>query len=89
MAAAEAIEPHLNKLERMVMDYLAKAKDGGTDEEVALGTGLRQETARARRRELVIMGKVIKSDKQRPTSSGRAATVWILKRIPHGGTTPP
>ena len=78
VAAAEAIEPHLNRLERMVLDYLAKAEDGGTDEEIAIGTGLLEGTARARRVYLVGAGKVTDSGNNRSTSRGRAATVWVL-----------
>ena len=80
VAAAEAIEPHLNKLERLVLNHLAKATDGGTDEEIANGTGLLEGTARARRRELVKRGMVRITPRTRDTTRGRAATVWTLTR---------
>ena len=83
VAAAESITPHLNRLERMVMDFLAKAEDGGTDEEIALGTGLLEGTARARRVNLVGAGKVTDSGRERSTSRGRNAHVWVKANVNH------
>ena len=77
VAAAEAIEPHLNRLERLVLGFLETAKDGGTDEEIAIGTGLLEGTARARRRELVKRGMVRITPRTRETSRRRSATIWL------------
>ena len=51
-------------------------KGGATDEEIELRTGLKHQTASARRRELVISGLVEDSGERRLTTSGRKAIVW-------------
>ena len=77
VAAAESMKPHLNRLERIVMDFLARADDGGTDEEIAIGTGLLEGTARARRRELVQRQLVTVTPRSRPTTRGRMAFLFL------------
>jgi len=49
---------------------------GATDDEVEAYTGMKHQTASARRRELVLKGLVQDSGRTRPTRSGCAATVW-------------
>jgi hypothetical protein len=51
-------------------------KGGATDEEIETVTGLKHQTASARRRELVIRGLVEDSGERRLTTSGRKAIVW-------------
>jgi predicted ArsR family transcriptional regulator len=77
-AAAEAIVPHLNKLQARVLDYLRGCGErGATDEELVEALRLSPSTARPRRIELVKAGLVRDSGRTRKTNSGREATVWV------------
>lgn len=77
-AAAESILDKLNHLESIVLDHLRfRGSMGATDDEVEVATGLRHQTASARRRTLVLKGLVIDSGRRRATRSGRQAVVWI------------
>jgi hypothetical protein len=51
---------------------------GATDNEIELALRLRHQTASARRRELVQLGRVRDSLARRPTDSGRTACVWVI-----------
>lgn len=87
-AAALAIEPDLNKLQRMVLNAITAAgADGLTDEEMERRLGLKHVTGSPRRCELVDRDLVVDSGKTRPTSSGSAATVWVATGTP--GIDPP
>ena len=78
-AAAQAIEPHLGKLQRTVYQYfVAQRVAGATDEEIQQFCCMGASTERPRRCELVEKGLIKDSGRTRPTSSGRKATVWIL-----------
>lgn len=55
----------------------AAGSDGATDDEIERRTGLRHQTASARRRELVLQGFLRDSGRTRATSSGRSAKVWV------------
>lgn len=62
-----------------VLEVLAIADRGGlTDEEIQGLSGIRPDTARARRVELVRDGWVEDSGRTRPTETGNAATVWVI-----------
>ena len=50
---------------------------GLTDDEIEQTLDMRHQTVSARRRELVLLGKVVDSGRTRPTRSGRQATVWV------------
>lgn len=50
---------------------------GLTDDEIERILGLRHQSVSPRRRELVLLGKVVKSGRTRATRSGRQATVWV------------
>lgn len=52
---------------------------GATDDEIEQQLNLRHQTVSPRRRELVLLGKVVDSGRTRPTRSGRRATVWVTK----------
>ena len=54
------------------MDFL-----GATDEELERRLNMKHQTVSARRRELVLMGRVKDSGVRRRTTSGRKAVVWI------------
>jgi hypothetical protein len=77
---AEAASQILAEQPRMQREVLKAILNAGfvgvTDEQICDETGLRESTARARRVELVASGLVIKTDRTRPTRSGRQATVW-------------
>ena len=52
---------------------------GATDEEIQNALGMNPSTQRPRRIELVKRGVVVDSGTTRKTTSGRSATVWIVK----------
>lgn len=77
--AAEKIKPHVSRMHAEILDVLrSRADHGATDEEIREALGLRADTARARRCELRDLGRIRDSGHRRPTSSGRAAVVWVL-----------
>jgi hypothetical protein len=77
-AAAKAIRGHLTTLEQRVLDAIRAAGDAGlTDEECMRVTGLRPNTQRPRRIELLAAKLVRDSGQRRPGVSGRKMTVWI------------
>ncbi len=76
-AAALSIAPHAPPLRLQILKLITNAADGLTDDEIEVITGLRHQTASARRRELVLSGHVVNSGARRRTTSGRTATVWI------------
>jgi hypothetical protein len=79
-AAADRVTPGVATAERRVLRALSAAGRGGlTDEEISDITGLRQETARARRVRLVQIGCVMDSGQKRRTSTGCYATVWVYR----------
>ena len=51
--------------------------EGATDDELERLLRMRHQTASARRRELVLLGKVVDSGRTRKTRSGCKATVWV------------
>lgn len=79
--AAIAITPHLNELQRRVLDYVrACGMDGCTDEQIIDALGISPSTARPRRIELTNAGLVLDSGRTRKTKSGRNAVVWIANQ---------
>ena len=76
--AALSVQPHLPRLERVVLTAIA---DGGgrTSDEVEQATGLAHQTVSARIRGLVQRGLLADSGERRVTRSGRKAAVWTLK----------
>lgn len=74
--AKRSINP--GTLRAVVYDSIWDSKAGRTDDEIEELTGLRHQTASARRRELVQHGAITASGAVRPTRSGRNATVWIV-----------
>ena len=77
-AAAESLSKEdLNRMELKVFDCIRRAKlKGRTDEEIEGETGLRHQSASARRRKLVLKGKVRDSGFVRRNRSRRLAIVW-------------
>lgn len=78
VAAAVAIEPNVNKLQRVVLEVITEMGSIGlTDEEGIDLTGLAANTWRPRRRELELLGLIRFTDEERLTRSGRRAKVWV------------
>jgi hypothetical protein len=77
-AAAESLSAEdLSRMEQRVFDCIRKAKlKGRTDEETERETGLRHQSASARRRKLVLRGRVRDSGFVRRNRSRRLAIVW-------------
>lgn len=76
VAAADSMDRStMNRLQRLIYDFLRDQPEGATDEEIAHACGLNPSTARPRRIELVRHGLVVE-DGERKTASGRRATVW-------------
>jgi hypothetical protein len=76
--AAKLIEPTSGSLRGKILEHTRRmAAFGVTDDEVEMWSGLRHQTASARRRELVQAGLLRDSGRRRPTRSGRMATVWV------------
>ena len=80
-AAAEAIEPNAGTLRAEVLAFLRVCGSAGaTDEEIQNDLYMNPSTQRPRRVELVNGGFVFKSNRRRPTNSGRQATVWVASK---------
>ncbi len=61
-------------------------REGWTDDECEVASGLTHQTISARRRELVLLGQVRWTGRYRKTRTGRRARVWMvtLTAIPGG-----
>lgn len=75
--AAQAIRAPSPVLREQVFGVIV-ANNGATDDEVEVELTMRHQTASARRRELVIAGRVVDGGQRRPTRSGKNAIVWII-----------
>lgn len=69
---------------RKVHDLLYLYPLGLTDEQIARYTGLKENTVRPRRLELVEAEAVVDTGRTRATESGMEATVWALARHVEG-----
>lgn len=81
VAAAEAIRPHVSRLERQVLEYFAgRGDEGATDLECQQALGMEPGTQRARRIALWYRSPSFIADSKRtaPTKTGRQATIWII-----------
>jgi hypothetical protein len=77
-AAALSMVDAASTLRERVFDLIAsRGKGGTTDDEVEVALAMRHQTASARRRELELLGRVIKTGDRRPTRSGRTAAVYV------------
>lgn len=76
-AAARSVEHSSANARNMVLSAINASLNGATDDEIEQRTGLRHQTASARRRELVLLGEVRDSGERRATRSGRKAVVWV------------
>lgn len=75
--AAESIALSLHPLQQKVYSaLLAAGASGMTDDELEVVVGVSHQTVSARRRELVLAGRLRDSGVRRATRSGRHAVVW-------------
>ena len=81
--AAESIKPHVRDLRRKVCEFIAlQGAKGATDEEAQIGLGMNPSTQRPRRCEVWAYGLITdQMGERRPTTSGRAATVWHVTDV--------
>lgn len=76
--AADRIGIAAKALRAKVLDYIVeRGNAGATDDEGEAVLGIKSQTYTPRRGELVKLGLVIDSGARRPTTSGRAAVVWV------------
>jgi hypothetical protein len=83
-AAANAARPHAARIRKAVYDYIRSCGGNGcTDEELCAALSeYRRDSLRPRRFELTKSEHVEDSGRQRETTSGRKATVWITTDKP-------
>lgn len=80
-AAESHTKEGLSRDEKLVFEKVEEAgKEGLTDDQIEQMTGLMHQTASARRRGLVVKGRVRDSGQVRSTRSGRNASVWVVGR---------
>jgi len=84
--AARSIAHAVAYIESRILAHLAQCPDGATTEELCAALDLRMSTGSARCSELRRLGRIIDSGRTRPTSSGRAAAVWLHPDSTHGGS---
>lgn len=78
-AAAVSMEDQLAGLEALVFRLVQEAGETGlTNDELVVATGLPIQTVCARRRSLVLKGRLIDSGQRRKTKQGRYAAVHIV-----------
>jgi hypothetical protein len=79
IAAAQQIDDHLERLERLVFDAIVAAgSQGHTCDELERETGLTHQTCSARVNRLMNAAWIMDSGLQRKTRSGRNAIVWVV-----------
>ena len=77
--AAQEMKPHAGKLRERVFEYVKSQGDAGaTSDEIEVALGLIHQTASARARELVLLGRLRNSGNTRKTRSGRHAAVLVV-----------
>jgi hypothetical protein len=80
-AAGASIKKHIGPMHKRVLAYLNERPDhGATDDEMIEALVMGGNTLRPRRRELELMERLWNSGRTRPTTSGRAAVVWTIKK---------
>lgn len=77
LAAESVAEASSTLRERVYTLILSYGGYGATDDEVELRLKMRHQTASARRRELELTGRVVRTAERRRTSSGRTAAVYV------------
>lgn len=78
VAAHDSIVPSKSELRARVVAQVVFAGDfGATCDEVEQATGYSHQTCSARFTEAVALGELIRTDRTRPTRSGRAARIHV------------
>jgi hypothetical protein len=77
--AAKSMKANAANLREKVFAAISNSPVGMTDEEACAATGISGNTLRPRRVELQRAGRIVSAG-TRPTSSGRKAVVWTVKR---------
>ena len=80
LQAHAQIQPHLTRLQGLVLDAFELYRDGLCAFEVEAVTSLRQSTVSARVNELVAAGLLVDSGARRKTRSGRSAAVYRVRK---------
>jgi hypothetical protein len=77
--AAEALMPHLGRLQSLTLDQVVAAGwYGRTANELAAVTGIPREAIQPRTTELKLKGKIVDSGRRRANANGKRAIVWTL-----------
>lgn len=80
-AASDSIAAARGKIQSQVLAHVAALGDfGATCDEVEDALALRHQTASARIRELYQINLLLKTDRTRPTRSGRKAAVYVARK---------
>ena len=77
--AAQAIEPHLGRLESIVLTAIRQAPDGMTIDELAAATGLDKVTVSPRMKPLVRKGLIQTDGTKRKGRTRASGLVWRAK----------
>jgi hypothetical protein len=85
VAAAEAMQPSLGRLQRLVRDAIADAGPfGATTNEIADRLDIDRGSVQPRTSELKLFGVIEDSGQRRFNRNGKAAIVWILSLSEEG-----
>lgn len=79
--AAQAARPRAPGARRRVYDFI-RANPGATDEEVAIGLRMSENTERPRRGELLTL-KLVERRGTKPTRAGNDADAWFVTDVPY------
>lgn len=74
--AFDTVRPMLRSMQEEVLAVIKRHPCGITDEQLIQQSGLRPNTCRPRRIELVALGYVVDSGDRTKTISGRQAVLW-------------
>ncbi len=76
--AAIAAKPSAKSIRARVRRWIDRqGRNGATDDEIEVASGMPHQTISARRRELVLEGAIVWNGLKRKTRSGRNAKVWV------------
>lgn len=80
--AADSIENRLGNLQKKVLAYVqGRGEYGATQAEVKSGCDLSDNTTHPRVRELELKGLLVKTERRRPTPTGRTAFVYVAASL--------
>lgn len=78
VAAAEAVAPHLGRLQRLTQEAIFEAGPQGlTADEIACRLSLDRYSVQPRTSELRCKGLIRDSGERRPNKTGKMAIVWV------------